>query len=960
MADSNSQPLGKVTGICVSGGGIKSAAFACGVLNALAGLPLPESPGDTYPFYNELIKEASKDPKAAGQTNEEKQLGLKFLSQLDFLSAVSGGGFTATAYITFLRYFREHYEEAKMESSPTLVSMGLKNGQPSDYVAIAAVKSLYDRMLESCGFIVDRRSWLGLMWGSVRLVAVFIAAEVLSILPLACALFLGAEVVVDLFYDYITESVEALETGGSAGSISPGVTSILGSLYMWSFIAITGCLLVATLTKIWRKRYNLGPTRQVLKAVMSVSMLAVFFIVGYACIIPLVILLQTSQIMVLYLISAICFVVVLIFSLYNGLKADSLILGTFATAVSFGLLLIISTLVRFMIFDLDTIETWDLLQRYNFGIIVVYAIWGAKLRSILSDFYASQLERSFYCRFPIPSYKTPVAALIRVFNFLFSAFHVETPAMRYNYFHDPPSTDDRKKLFPYLKPSLILNAVVHDMYPIKKDQRRVYLQDKHPDPAKASNVGGAGQPKFGLFLMSTSDLYDGTIESKARAYDNQSGRRWNRPYFGAPDRLKPIDEPTITLSDALGVSGAAVSIANGRYEDKSRSRQIVSFFLAGGLGSWIPYHDAEVKEITYPAGSSLDYQYRLTYRPRFVLEGFVASVLEIFLAFVLMVTGQCTTQYVNGECPDGYYFFERLGLNFALMPIIALALLGVYVFWSMMPAHSFAAPSHSLFVRQALQMFRVLYEGPTNKAPGSYVYLSDGGHLENTGVFQLLRQQCDMIIMLDSGSDKTGGCEDLKAALDWARNELNCAFAPCDEDVARGIKDMDKAIVDFAFFPWKKRPFLKIKVFYPSKTKYAGGIVDDDVEQTFKQGWIYYVRNYKSAVPPGKKLEDTLKSYPSIPSFGTYLNPMSAFKALKNKIIGQFPEHAFWWQFFRPSDFLAYSGLGHVNILPVIRDMARSRHSDSDKPEFVSASVSELGHVTNIKPLEVREVASLD
>jgi hypothetical protein len=46
-----------------------------------------------------------------------------------------------------------------------------------------------------------------------------------------------------------------------------------------------------------------------------------------------------------------------------------------------------------------------------------------------------------------------------------------------------------------------------------------------------------------------------------------------------------------------------------------------------------------------------------------------------------------------------------------------------------------------------------------------YVYLSDGGHFENLGLYEMVRRRCRLIVVLDSGCDPDFGYEDLGNAL---------------------------------------------------------------------------------------------------------------------------------------------------------------------------------------------------
>jgi len=45
------------------------------------------------------------------------------------------------------------------------------------------------------------------------------------------------------------------------------------------------------------------------------------------------------------------------------------------------------------------------------------------------------------------------------------------------------------------------------------------------------------------------------------------------------------------------------------------------------------------------------------------------------------------------------------------------------------------------------------------------IYLSDGGHFENLGLYEMLRRRCRLILVIDAGQDPRCGFEDLGNAL---------------------------------------------------------------------------------------------------------------------------------------------------------------------------------------------------
>jgi hypothetical protein len=54
-----------------------------------------------------------------------------------------------------------------------------------------------------------------------------------------------------------------------------------------------------------------------------------------------------------------------------------------------------------------------------------------------------------------------------------------------------------------------------------------------------------------------------------------------------------------------------------------------------------------------------------------------------------------------------------------------------------------------------------------------YVYLSDGGHFENLGLYEMVRRRCRYIVVLDSGCDQDFTYEDLGNAIRKIRIDLN-------------------------------------------------------------------------------------------------------------------------------------------------------------------------------------------
>jgi len=53
-----------------------------------------------------------------------------------------------------------------------------------------------------------------------------------------------------------------------------------------------------------------------------------------------------------------------------------------------------------------------------------------------------------------------------------------------------------------------------------------------------------------------------------------------------------------------------------------------------------------------------------------------------------------------------------------------------------------------------------------------YIYLSDGGHFDNLGIYEMLRRRCGTILAIDAGQDQHYAYEDLTRAIEYARIDL--------------------------------------------------------------------------------------------------------------------------------------------------------------------------------------------
>jgi len=61
-----------------------------------------------------------------------------------------------------------------------------------------------------------------------------------------------------------------------------------------------------------------------------------------------------------------------------------------------------------------------------------------------------------------------------------------------------------------------------------------------------------------------------------------------------------------------------------------------------------------------------------------------------------------------------------------------------------------------------------------------YVYLSDGGHFENLGLYEMVLRRCRVIVAVDAGCDPEGQCEDLGNAIRKIRIDLGIPIDLCE------------------------------------------------------------------------------------------------------------------------------------------------------------------------------------
>lgn len=142
------------------------------------------------------------------------------------------------------------------------------------------------------------------------------------------------------------------------------------------------------------------------------------------------------------------------------------------------------------------------------------------------------------------------------------------------------------------------------------------------------------------------------------------------------------------------------------------------------------------------------------------------------------------------------------------------------------------------------------------------INLSDGGHIENMGVYELLRRRCKLIISIDAGADPEYEFADLKNLVIRARNELGIAieFRSEPEDEIRpkassGFSNKHYCVADIYELPMEEDGMKKhIGIFVYIKSsmmalKYNGNLKYKLIEDPEGSTLMFDAFKYKTYHP---------------------------------------------------------------------------------------------------------------
>ena len=181
------------------------------------------------------------------------------------------------------------------------------------------------------------------------------------------------------------------------------------------------------------------------------------------------------------------------------------------------------------------------------------------------------------------------------------------------------------------------------------------------------------------------------------------------------------------------------------------------------------------------------------------------------------------------------------------------------------------------------------------RSHSNFVELTDGGHFDNLGVYELIRRRLDVIVVFDSEEDPATSMSALASVCQRVHEDFGVTI-----DVGNKA-DSIVAAKDMGYPPQAKfseQTWFVCKIIYPEPTAYDGpdgtqrrGIGQD---ASAKEGTFLYVKSNMQ-----KELSFPAKGYKA-------KNP-------------DFPNQSTMDQFFEPAQFEAYRELGFATVDTVIR-----------------------------------------
>ena len=173
------------------------------------------------------------------------------------------------------------------------------------------------------------------------------------------------------------------------------------------------------------------------------------------------------------------------------------------------------------------------------------------------------------------------------------------------------------------------------------------------------------------------------------------------------------------------------------------------------------------------------------------------------------------------------------------------------------------------YVKRPVRWLLRELRGKTNRT-AEYVYLSDGGHFENLGLYEVVRRRCRFVIVSDAGCDPEASFEDLGNAIRKIRIDLGIAI-----EFPNGIPIYSRSrAAEESFQADTARPYALGRIRYSEVDKKPDGSGQQDGVLLYLKPAVYGrepvdVRNYatKHRQFPHETTADQWFSEPQLESY---------------------------------------------------------------------------------------------
>jgi predicted acylesterase/phospholipase RssA len=130
--------------------------------------------------------------------------------------------------------------------------------------------------------------------------------------------------------------------------------------------------------------------------------------------------------------------------------------------------------------------------------------------------------------------------------------------------------------------------------------------------------------------------------------------------------------------------------------------------------------------------------------------------------------------------------------------------------------------------------------GMTNEDQNE-VYLSDGGHFENLAIYELVRRRCRLIIVCDAGADHSYGFGDLTSAIEKCRVDFGTRI----EIKLQDVYPSEKLFPDDTELRESKSSYARGTIYYPDNTEGTFIYVKPTLKRELSRDVLAYARQYK-------------------------------------------------------------------------------------------------------------------